>query len=107
MSSTVGAVAAGSHRVAATTSTGAPQAEQVAALNQMLNRYQAGLSRGESTAMLASLGRQITAAAKILGQHVTLPKAPATAATAAPASSRREAGGVSAAKPKGAVDTTA
>ena len=59
-------------------STGTSAAQQQAALRQLLTRYAYDQSRGMDTAALAKLGRQITSAAKALGQHVTLPHAPAT-----------------------------
>jgi hypothetical protein len=68
-------------------------AQQQAALNRLLAKYKADLSRGQSASALASLGRQITAAAKALGQHVSLPKAPASdTSPASGASTATEAG---------------
>ena len=43
---------------------------QQAALNRLLVKYKAAKTQGD----LSSLGRQIQAAAKALGQHVTLPQ---------------------------------
>jgi hypothetical protein len=53
--------------------------QQQAALNQLLIKYAADQSRGADTNVLSVLGKQIAAAAKLLGQHVTLPRAPASA----------------------------
>ena len=84
--------------------TGGSRAQQLAALNLMLNKYQIGQSHGESAAMLSTLRKQILAVAKTLGQHVTLLKAPAVAA---PASSEAASGSQAAAKSRGTVNTTA
>ena len=86
-------------------SAGVSRAQQLAALSQMLNKYQTGISHGESAAMLASLAKQITAAAKALGQHVRLPKDPANSAAAAPPPSTTNS--PAAARPRSAVNTTA
>lgn len=82
MSSTIGSIGASAPVAAAASHNSASpsRAQQFAALNQMLAKYRAGLSRGQSASMLSSLARQITTAAKALGQHVTLPKSPAGAA---------------------------
>lgn len=109
MPSTIGPMAAAPHAAVATVSNaqsaGASRSQQLAALSEMLNKYQTGISHGESVAILAPLGKQITAAAKALGQHVTLPQAPATPATVAPPPSA--AAGPAAAHPRSAVNTTA
>ena len=55
-------------------------ASQQAALNRLLAKYKAAKTPGD----LASLGRQIQAAAKALGQHVTLPKVTLGSNTPAP-----------------------
>ena len=58
-----------------------------AALNRMLATYARDQSHGIGGSTLSALGKQILAAAKALGQHVTLPQAPAPAgseATSAP-----------------------
>lgn len=70
----------------ATASVSTTVQHQQAALRQLLNRYTYDQSHGADPAALARLGRQITSAAKALGQHVTLPKAPAEQASAAPKS---------------------
>ncbi|HTI81559.1 MAG TPA: hypothetical protein VL614_14010 [Acetobacteraceae bacterium] len=70
----------------ATASVSTTVAQKQAALRQLLNRYTYDLSHGSDAAALAKLGRQITSAAKALGQHVTLPTAPTTQASAAPKS---------------------
>ena len=63
---------------AASSSTGATDTrQQQAALRQMLSQYSYDQSHGTDATTLAKLGRKITAAAKALGQHVTLPMAPA------------------------------
>ena len=51
-------------------------AQQQAALNQLLVRYTRDQAQGADPRILSALGKQITAAAKALGQHVTLPHAP-------------------------------
>ena len=56
-------------------------AQQTAALNQLLAKYKADLARGMAPSALSSLGRQIMAAATAAGQHVALPRAPATSST--------------------------
>lgn len=70
----------------ATASVSTAVQHQQAALRQLLNRYTYDLSHGADAAALVKLGRQITSAAKALGQHVTLPTAPAAQAPAAPKS---------------------
>ena len=78
-------------------------AQQQAALNRLLAKYKADLSRGEAASALASLGRQITAAAKALGQHVSLPKAPASeASTTGGGSTATEAGSATSINSRGA-----
>ena len=73
----------------AVTQSAAPSAagsvnQQRAALTRMLASYTRYQSHGADAGMLSNLGKQILAAAKTLGQHVTLPRAPASArATAA------------------------
>ena len=81
-----GAVSAGSATGVSKTTTSS-QAQQQAALNQLLAKYKASLARGQTADDLANLARQITAAAKALGQHVTLPKASAEANAQAPSQS--------------------
>jgi hypothetical protein len=56
---------------------GGSKSHQQAAISQMLVKYAYEQSRGANTMTLSALGKQITAAAKALGQHVTLPQAPA------------------------------
>ena len=51
-------------------------AQQQAALNQLLVKYTRDQAQGADPRILSALGKQITAAAKALGQHVTLPHAP-------------------------------
>jgi len=46
-----------------------------ASLNRLVAKYKSEISRNPAAQDLASLARQINAAAKALGQHVTLPKA--------------------------------
>jgi hypothetical protein len=55
---------------APSTQSAASTASQQAALNRLLAKYKAAKTQGD----LTSLGRQIQAAAKALGQQVTLPK---------------------------------
>jgi hypothetical protein len=71
---------------AATATTSATIAQRQAALRQLLTRYAYDQSHGTDAAALAKLGRQITSAAKALGQHVTLPSVSAARASAAPKS---------------------
>ncbi|HEY3848742.1 MAG TPA: hypothetical protein VGL95_16685 [Acetobacteraceae bacterium] len=73
-------------RPAAAVSASAPQGQQQAALNHLLSKYKYGQSHDVAASALSSIGRQILADAKALGQHVTLPRAPAGsgAAPAAP-----------------------
>jgi hypothetical protein len=80
------ATAAPATRPAAAVSASAPQGQQQAALNHLLSKYKYGQSHDVAASALSSLGRQILADAKVLGQHVTLPRAPAGsgAAPAAP-----------------------
>lgn len=80
--------AAASSQTANSKSSGSTsRSEQQAALNRLLASYKAKLGQGQSASQLASLGRQIAAAAKTLGQTVQLPKASSASAgeTAAPA----------------------
>ena len=65
----------------------ASSAQQVAALNQLMAKYKADLSRGMPASTLSGLGRQTMAAAKTAGQHVSLPRGSggSVAAAAAPA----------------------
>ena len=79
----------------ASTSAATNTAQRQAALRQMLAKYAYDQSHGIDAGTLAKLGRQITTAAKALGQHVTLPQA----ATAAPAQI--------AVAPKGKINVTA
>jgi hypothetical protein len=74
-------------------------AQQQAALNRMLATYARDQSRGTDAGTLSNLGKQIMTAAKAIGQHVTLPHAPAGAASATPAAS--------AVQEKGKVNVTA
>jgi hypothetical protein len=52
--------------------------QQQAALNRMLARYAHDQTRGTDAGTLSNLGKEIMAAAKAIGQHVTLPHAPAS-----------------------------
>ena len=82
------AKAAGQPAVA-TASVAASVAQQRASLTRMLATYTRYQAHGADTGILSNLGKQILAAAKTLGQHVTLPRAPvrAGAASAPPAAS--------------------
>jgi hypothetical protein len=71
--------AAAPEKPAAAPST-ASKAQQQSALNQLLVKYTYDQSHGTDAQVLSALGKQITAAAKLLGQHVTLPQAPPGAA---------------------------
>lgn len=64
----------------ATASAAGSVAQQRAALTRMLTTYTRYQSHGADAGILSKLGRQILAAAKALGQHVTLPHAPTSAA---------------------------
>jgi hypothetical protein len=61
--------------------------QQQAALNRMLVTYARDQLHGADPRILSALGKQILVAAKALGQHVTLPRAPASsvATSATPA----------------------
>jgi hypothetical protein len=85
------------------TSTAGSTAQRQAALNRMLVTYARDQSHGMDAATLSSLGKQILAAAKALGQRVTLPHAAASAS----ASAASETSAASAASTKGKVDVTA
>ena len=76
-------------RPAATTAA-APSGQQRAALNQLLSKYQYAQSHNAAASTVSALGKQILAEAKTLGQHVTLPRAPASApaAVATPATAQ-------------------
>ncbi len=65
----------------------------------MLATYARDQSHGTDARTLSNLGKQIMAAAKAIGQHVTLPRAPAGTASATPAAS--------AVQQKGKVNVTA
>ena len=58
--------------------TAGSSAQQQAALNKMLATYARDVSRGVDAGTVSNLGKQIMSAAKALGQHVTLPHAPAS-----------------------------
>ena len=58
------------------------RAQQLAALNRMSTTYTRDQSHGTDARALAALGKRITAAAKALGQHVTLPRTPTNAGAA-------------------------
>jgi|SRR5271157_2075423 len=53
------------------------RATEQGALARLLRTYTADLQRGQLPSQLTSLAKQITDAAKALGQTVTLPKPPA------------------------------
>jgi hypothetical protein len=65
----------------------ASRSQQQAALTRMLAMYARDQQHGVDGTTLSSLGKQIMAAAKALGQHVTLPRAPAGRAGASTAPS--------------------
>jgi hypothetical protein len=73
----------------------ASPAEQQAALNRLLTKYRYDLSHDAAPSALSSLGRQITVAARAAGQRVTLPHAPASAASAPAAAEAAPAPGAS------------
>jgi len=81
-------------------------AQQKATLNKLLSTYTQDLAKGVDAQTLANLGKQITALAKSLGTHVTLPTAQAqggagAAPTNATAPAQTPTGG------KGKVNVTA
>jgi hypothetical protein len=84
MALTIPATSAASQVPASTTvatqssaaSSATSSAQQQAALNQMLVKYTRDQAEDADPQILSALGKQITAAAKALGQHVTLPHAP-------------------------------
>jgi pyruvate dehydrogenase E2 component (dihydrolipoyllysine-residue acetyltransferase) len=81
---TTAVAAQAAHPAAAAAPAAAPATggQQQAALNQLLSKYRYGQSHNVAASTLSSLGRQILAEAKTLGQHVTLPRAPAGAGAA-------------------------
>lgn len=64
-------------QVSSEQSSGVDRAKQQAALAKLLQTYQNDLKHGQTASSLKSLAKQITDAGKALGQHVTLPTAPA------------------------------
>ena len=80
-------------------SSAATNAAAQASLNRLMAKYKSEVSQNPGAQDLASLARQITAAAKALGQHVTLPKASGSAAPATDSDSSTDS--------KGAVDLKA
>src|SRR5690349_17343028 len=88
MSSAIDAIGAGSYvtatAAAAGQSTSPSRADQLMALNELLYRYQVGLSRGDTADTLGSLAQQIAAAEKALGQYPSLLKPPARSAREPP-----------------------
>jgi hypothetical protein len=62
-------------------------------LKQLLATYASDQSHGVDARTLSALGTQIMAAAKALGQTVTLPPAPASAAAAPAATATSAASG--------------
>ena len=63
-------------------SAAASKSQQQAALTRLLAKYSYDQSRGTNAGTLSALAKQIVAAAKALGQHVTLPRAATPAGTA-------------------------
>ena len=86
-------VSVAAHTPAPTQSSAASNAAAQASLSRLLAKYKTEISSNPSGQDLASLGRQITAAAKALGQHVTLPKASGSASTPANSDSQTESTG--------------
>ena len=109
MSSAIDAIGAGSYVTATAASggqTASPsRAEQLTELNQLLYTYQVGISRGESANMLGWLAKQITAAEKALGQHMSVRKPPPGSAETTRSRDRAQTG--SATDTKHAVNATA
>ena len=70
--------------------------KQQAALAKLLRTYQSDIQHGQSASKLKSLAKQITDAAKALGQNVTLPTAPTNSGGTAAASSTSGKVGVTA-----------
>jgi len=69
-------------------------AQQQAALNRMLATYTRDQSHGIDAGTLSVLGKQILAAAKAIGQHVTLPQAPANTGAVSTAPVQNAASGL-------------
>jgi hypothetical protein len=63
-------------------SAGASTTQQQAALKQLQAKYVYDQTHGVDARTISALGKQILAAAKALGQTVTLPPAPASSAAA-------------------------
>ena len=63
-------------------------ANERAALAKLVATYTTNIRNGQSPEQLQALATQIAAAAKALGQNVSLPKPSATPATAAPAATQ-------------------
>jgi hypothetical protein len=74
-----------------TSASSSSNSQQTAALNRLVGKYKTGIQQGLPVSALASLARQITAAGKVLGQTVILPKASATASAAPQAPSEASA----------------
>ena len=74
----------GQQPASASGSSASPQqaAQQKAALSQLLTKYSYDQSHGVDANTIAALGKKIQVAAKALGQHVTLPRAPTATSTA-------------------------
>jgi hypothetical protein len=79
---TAAPVAQAKQPAAAAAPAAATGGQQQAALNQLLSKYKYSQSHNVAASTISSLGRQILAEAKTLGQHVTLPRAPAGAGAA-------------------------
>jgi hypothetical protein len=58
--------------------------QEAASLNRLLSRYRLEQAHGAAANTLSTLGRQILAAAKASGQHITLPRAPSLSGAAQP-----------------------
>ncbi len=64
-------------QVSSASASGPDRTKQQAALAKLLRTYQNDIKHGQSASSLKSLAKQITDAAKALGQNVTLPTVPA------------------------------
>ena len=82
-------VSAAAHAAAPAQSSVGSNAAAQASLNRLMVKYKAEIARNPAAQDLASLGRQITAAAKALGQHVTLPPASAGGGSETPSDSAK------------------
>ena len=95
MPSPIDAIGSGSYATANAASAGQvanlSRSEQLAELNQLLYRYQVGISRGESAEALASLAMLIAAAEESLGLHMPTARPPPARRRSTPTRRQTEA----------------